>query len=134
MTDETDFLVVGVIGPVSVGKSTILNAIYGHKSGNGVAPFKTASTEKILSGSYQTNGVDIAVSPERVIVIDAQPLESTSMLVKFYKNEPQLMADCKTFEQMLHLIVSRVPCIPVGLTCRVWKSECSSFPFAMWCW
>lgn len=29
LTDNTDFTVVGVIGPPGVGKSTILNEIYG---------------------------------------------------------------------------------------------------------
>lgn len=30
LTDNTDFTVIGVIGPPGVGKSTIMNVIYGY--------------------------------------------------------------------------------------------------------
>ncbi|XP_020258960.1 protein SMG9-like [Asparagus officinalis] len=78
LTDNTDFNVVGIIGPTGVGKSTILNELYGFdgSSPGMLPPFATQSEETIAMAKHCTAGVELRVSSERLILLDAQKLDT----------------------------------------------------------
>ncbi|XP_020266940.1 protein smg-9-like [Asparagus officinalis] len=73
LTDNTEFNVVGIIGPTGVGKSTILNELYGFdgSSPGMLPPFATQSEETIAMAKHCTAGVELRVSSERLILLDA---------------------------------------------------------------
>ncbi|XP_049850684.1 nonsense-mediated mRNA decay factor SMG9-like [Schistocerca gregaria] len=124
----SDCLVIGVLGCQSVGKSTLMNAIY-HcqrewESGALVGPFKIATHKTLLSSQHQTTGVDMAIGcftgnsgavsthssnlisssgGERLLLLDVQPFPTATMLANLKRSEPQLISDTKTYEHMLHL-------------------------------
>ncbi|CAH9070165.1 unnamed protein product [Cuscuta europaea] len=82
LTDNTDFTVVGVIGPPGVGKSTIMNEIYGLDSNStGILPlFAIQSEETRAMAKHCTAGMEARVSSERIILLDTQPVYSPSLL------------------------------------------------------
>ncbi|KAL0905348.1 hypothetical protein M5K25_023760 [Dendrobium thyrsiflorum] len=83
LTENTDFTVIGIIGPPGVGKSTIMNELYGF-DGNSpgmLPPFTTQSDEIRAMSKHCTTGVELRVSSERYILLDAQPIFSPSVLV-----------------------------------------------------
>ena len=49
--------------------------------------FRTQSKEVYESGGYQTSGVDIVVTAERVILLDTQPILSETLLEQLSHNE-----------------------------------------------
>ena len=93
LTENTDFQVVGVLGLQGVGKSTVCNALATAVDGNiDFNPVKTSlhtqpnaifrmqTFEKQMLSEHCTTGLNIWISPERLILIDCQPLLSASML------------------------------------------------------
>jgi hypothetical protein len=81
LIDQSDFLVVGVLGRQGVGKSTVMSLLAGTRTGSGRPYlFKTQSKETQESGHYETTGIDMAVTTERVIILDSQPILSETML------------------------------------------------------
>ncbi|KAJ7310879.1 smg-9, nonsense mediated mRNA decay factor, partial [Desmophyllum pertusum] len=85
LLDQTDFLVVGVIGPQGVGKSTVLSVLGG--AGPSLdSRFVTHQAAASLwfpyheDGTNQTAGIDMSVTQERVILLDTQPLLSAALL------------------------------------------------------
>jgi len=99
--NSTDFVVVGVIGTTSVGKSTILNALInpasiqqqpgqkssienGHQT-NGSTPmnqrmFRVQTFEKQMLSEHCTNGINAWIDASRVAYLDSQALFSNSVL------------------------------------------------------
>ncbi|KAI5055022.1 hypothetical protein GOP47_0030167 [Adiantum capillus-veneris] len=82
MSDNTDFTVIGVLGPSGVGKSTILNELYGFDANSpGVLPpFSVLSDESKAMARHCSVGVELRMSAERFILLDTQPLFSASVL------------------------------------------------------
>ncbi|KAH7282042.1 hypothetical protein KP509_35G009400 [Ceratopteris richardii] len=82
MSENTDFTVVGVLGPSGVGKSTILNELYGFDANTpGVLPpFSVLSDETKAMARHCSVGVELRMSAERFILLDTQPLFSASVL------------------------------------------------------
>lgn len=82
LVDQTDFLVVGIVGPQGVGKSTILSTLAGANpftdSRSPLFPVQSRQVQE--DGTNQTCGMDIAVTQERVILLDTQPLLSAAIL------------------------------------------------------
>ncbi|CAA2999311.1 Hypothetical predicted protein [Olea europaea subsp. europaea] len=87
LTDNTDFTVVGVIGPPGVGKSTILNEIYGFdpSSSGMLPPFAVESEETRATGRHCTVGIEPRISSERIILLDTQPVFSPSVLAEMIR-------------------------------------------------
>ncbi|KAL0321676.1 UNVERIFIED_CONTAM: hypothetical protein Scaly_2464000 [Sesamum calycinum] len=87
LTDNTEFTVVGVIGPPGVGKSTILNEIYGFDSTSPgmLPPFGIESEETKAMARHFTVGIEPRISAERIILLDTQPLFSPSVLAEMIR-------------------------------------------------
>jgi hypothetical protein len=67
--ESGSFLVVGVIGRVGVGKSTLASILAQRPSA-----FTVRTIADQVSARHCTSGVDVSVSPDRVIVLDMQPI------------------------------------------------------------
>ncbi|XP_020581559.1 protein SMG9-like [Phalaenopsis equestris] len=83
LNENMDFTVIGIIGPPGVGKSTIMNELYGF-DGNSpgmLPPFTTQSDEVRAMAKHCTSGIELRVTSERYILLDAQPIFSPSVLV-----------------------------------------------------
>ncbi|VEN59013.1 unnamed protein product [Callosobruchus maculatus] len=125
LQDNNEFLVVGVIGTESVGKSTVMNLLAhsrlaadlkkalfpvykeneGHedhvkiltdhiekvnlKSEETIEKevFKIESMQDILNGCNCTQGIDIFVTENRLILLDCQPVGSAAILEDLIKSE-----------------------------------------------
>ncbi|KAK1392118.1 D-xylose-proton symporter-like 2 [Heracleum sosnowskyi] len=87
LTDNTDFTVIGVIGPPGVGKSTILNELYGFDgtSPGMLPPFTIESEETRASARHCTVGIEPRISNERIILLDSQPVFSPSVLAEMIR-------------------------------------------------
>ncbi|KAL8049261.1 hypothetical protein ABFS82_06G010000 [Erythranthe guttata] len=87
LTDNTDFTVVGVIGPTGVGKSTILNEIYCYDSSSPgmLPPFGVESEETRSMAKHLTVGIEPRISSERIILLDTQPVFSPSVLAEMIR-------------------------------------------------
>ncbi|KAK3128252.1 hypothetical protein QOZ80_6BG0458950 [Eleusine coracana subsp. coracana] len=83
LTENNDFMVIGIIGPPGVGKSTIMNELYGYdgSSPGMLPPFATQTEESKSMAKHCTTGIDIRISNERVILLDTQPVYSPSVLI-----------------------------------------------------
>ncbi|XP_065347997.1 nonsense-mediated mRNA decay factor SMG9-like isoform X1 [Cloeon dipterum] len=75
LMDQNDYLVVGAIGPQGCGKSHILSELAGSP---GI--FRSDGQNYHAGGSHCTVGVDMYVTPARVIFLDTQPIFSASVM------------------------------------------------------
>ena len=73
--------------------------------------FRTQSKEVWESGGYQTNGVEMVVTGERVVLLDTQPVLSESLLEQLTDNE-SMVPPGLTPDAYLEVLVS------------VWLSGC----------
>ncbi|KAK0596377.1 hypothetical protein LWI29_015086 [Acer saccharum] len=82
LSENTDFTVVAVIGPPGVGKSTIMNQLYGFdgSSPGMLPPFAILSEETRAMSRHSTCGIEPRISAERLILLDTQPVFSSSIL------------------------------------------------------
>ena len=83
MSENNDFIVIGIIGCQSVGKSLILNALINSqkpKNEEKSRMFRVQTFEKQMLSEHCTNGVNAWVSDKRIIYLDSQPLFSNSVL------------------------------------------------------
>lgn len=126
LSDNPDFVVVGVIGPQGSGKSTILNHLAralsdsknaksndGSTTTNGVGQsevsdfFRVQSFEKQMTGEHCTNGLSVWISPKhRIILIDSQPINSPSVLDRTIKVRKSISVSLIVFSitfRTLHL-------------------------------
>ena len=127
--DSTDFTVVGVLGAQGVGKSTILSLLAGatladadcggggssggSSSGGGGGGrggallhepiFPTETPEVALRAAHQTVGADLHVTPERLLLLDTQPLLSPSILLELLQRDASLPADVQNAENLVEL-------------------------------
>ncbi|KAL1416301.1 hypothetical protein MTO96_006331 [Rhipicephalus appendiculatus] len=92
LVDQPDFYVVGIIGMQGAGKSTIMSILAGQYGQAGMRQlFRPQSRELRELGQHCTTGVDIYVTPERMILLDTQPVISASVMdhmIQFEKKTP----------------------------------------------
>ncbi|KAG6554051.1 hypothetical protein Mapa_003966 [Marchantia paleacea] len=89
MSENTDFTVVGVLGPPGVGKSTIMNELYGFDgTTTGVLPPFPIQTEDIKAAAKHCSvGIELRMSAERFILLDCQPVFSASVLMDLMRSD-----------------------------------------------
>ncbi|KAK7253128.1 hypothetical protein RIF29_37580 [Crotalaria pallida] len=87
LTENTDFTVIGVIGPAGVGKSTIMNELYGFDSTSPgmLPPFSISSEETRAMARHCSTGIEPRISAERIILLDTQPVFSASVLAEMMR-------------------------------------------------
>jgi protein SMG9 len=106
--EQSDFLVVGAIGRQGVGKSSVMSLLAGSRTGSGKpVMFRPESKEVWENESYQTTGLDMAVTPERVILLDTQPVLSEAMLAQFSDN-PSLIPSTLSPDMYLEILSLQV--------------------------
>uniref|UniRef100_A0A147BDX5 Protein SMG9 n=1 Tax=Ixodes ricinus TaxID=34613 RepID=A0A147BDX5_IXORI len=92
LVDQPDFYVVGVVGMQGSGKSTVMSILSGQYGQAGERQlFRPQSRELRELGQHCTTGVDIYVTPERMILLDTQPVLSASVMdhmIQFEKKTP----------------------------------------------
>lgn len=88
LMEQPDFLVVGCLGLQGVGKSTIMSLLAGSRTGSGRPQmFRPQSKDTQDHQGYQTSGIDLVVTTERVILLDVQPILSNTMMEQLATNE-----------------------------------------------
>ncbi|GMY06365.1 protein SMG9-like isoform X2 [Fagus crenata] len=87
LTENTDFTVVGVIGPPGVGKSTIMNELYGFDATSpGMLPaFGIESEDSRAMARHCSIGIEPRISADRIILLDTQPVFSPSVLAEIMR-------------------------------------------------
>lgn len=102
LTDNTDFLVIGVIGLQNSGKSTILNSL-AKLSKNDDDFFRVQTYEHQMLGEHCTNGIDIYVNARRIILLDCQPLLSASVMDRTIQLEKKNTSEFTTIENTMEV-------------------------------
>ncbi|RZF39892.1 hypothetical protein LSTR_LSTR010520 [Laodelphax striatellus] len=80
LTEQTDFLVVGVLGMQGVGKSTLVSHLAGNSIDQKDTVFKVQTFEQQEKANHCTTGVDMYVTTNRLILLDSQPVLSGSVM------------------------------------------------------
>ncbi|VDK76489.1 unnamed protein product [Litomosoides sigmodontis] len=81
-TTNTNFTVIGIIGPQGSGKSTLLSMIAGndHMDMYRHYAFRPASREAVESCRFQSQKISIYVTKSRMVLLDCQAISSASIL------------------------------------------------------
>ncbi|XP_033747207.1 protein SMG9-like [Pecten maximus] len=105
LVDQTDFLVVGVIGPQGSGKSTVMSLLAGNSPDDNHRQFlfspQTQDTVELCE--HQTSGVDMFVSGERIIFLDTQPVMSASVLDRLIRHDKKIGSEYSTAENCIEI-------------------------------
>lgn len=117
LTDNTDFTVVGVVGPPSVGKSTIMNEIYGFDpiSPGMLPPFALQTEESRANARHCTVGIEPRVTGERIILLDTQPIFSPSILAEITRPDGSSTIPIFTGENMSAELAHEIMGIRLGV-------------------
>ncbi|VVB14853.1 unnamed protein product [Arabis nemorensis] len=117
LTENTDFTVVGVIGPPGVGKSTILNEIYAFDgSSPGMLPPFAIQTEEIKAAAkHCTIGIEPRVSAERFILLDVQPVFSPSILAEMIRPDGSSSIPVLGSDSLSAELAHEIMCIQLGV-------------------
>ncbi|KHN83374.1 Protein SMG9 [Toxocara canis] len=85
---NTNFTVIGAIGPQGTGKSTLLSMIAGndHQDMYRHYAFRPASREAVESCRHQSSKISIFVTKSRLILLDCQASFSTAILDEMIRN------------------------------------------------
>ncbi|VDI12730.1 protein SMG9 [Mytilus galloprovincialis] len=105
LVDQTDFLVIGVIGGQGVGKSTILSLLAGNSPEDSLRSYIFAPQNRDCQEScvHLTDGIDMFVTGQRVIFLDTQPILSASVLEQFIKNDKKVSTEFTTVENYMEI-------------------------------
>ncbi|XP_042240507.1 protein SMG9-like isoform X1 [Homarus americanus] len=106
LLDQSNFLVVAMMGTQGVGKSALASLFVDptvdvQKIRSCV--FRPESLEQIMSGCHGTNGIDIYITPERLIVLDCQPLLSPSIMDRLITQEKKFTSDYNSTENLMEV-------------------------------
>ncbi|XP_071550617.1 nonsense-mediated mRNA decay factor SMG9 [Panulirus ornatus] len=106
LLDQSNFLVVAMMGTQGVGKSSLASlfvdpAVDVHKIRSCV--FRPESLEQVMSGCHGTNGIDIYITTQRLIVLDCQPLLSPSIMDRLITQEKKFTSDYNSTENLMEV-------------------------------
>ncbi|XP_048117543.1 LOW QUALITY PROTEIN: nonsense-mediated mRNA decay factor SMG9 [Alosa alosa] len=92
LRDQTDMLVVGVLGLQGTGKSTIMSLLSAStpEEDQRAYVFRAQTQEIKERGGNQSSGIDFYITQERVIFLDTQPIMSPSILDHLINNDRKL--------------------------------------------
>ncbi|XP_076826937.1 nonsense-mediated mRNA decay factor SMG9 isoform X2 [Brachyhypopomus gauderio] len=92
LRDQTDMLVVGMLGLQGTGKSTIMSLLSANtpEEDQRMYVFRAQSQEMKERGGNQSSGIDFYITQERVIFLDTQPILSPSILDHLINNDRKL--------------------------------------------
>ncbi|XP_043391138.1 protein SMG9 isoform X3 [Chelonia mydas] len=92
LLDQTDVLVVGVLGLQGTGKSMLMSLLSANQpeEDQRAYVFRTQSQEIKERGGNQTSGIDFFITQERIIFLDTQPILSPSILDHLINNDRKL--------------------------------------------
>ncbi|KAJ6663626.1 hypothetical protein lerEdw1_009705 [Lerista edwardsae] len=92
LLDQTDVLVVGVLGLQGTGKSMVMSLLSANQpeEDQRTYVFRTQSQEIKERGGNQTSGIDFFITQERIIFLDTQPILSPSILDHLINNDRKL--------------------------------------------
>ncbi|XP_063959358.1 nonsense-mediated mRNA decay factor SMG9-like isoform X2 [Lytechinus pictus] len=82
LLEQTDFLVIGVLGVQGCGKSTLMSLLAGNKHTDPHSSFifKPQTSSNGEQALHQTTGMEMFISEERIILLDTQPILSSSIM------------------------------------------------------
>ncbi|TRY62698.1 hypothetical protein TCAL_02054 [Tigriopus californicus] len=103
LTDNPDFLVIGIVGAQGAGKSTLLNHLCRGRPTSTTNLFRVQGFEKQMLSEHCTTGINVWVSPERVIYLDCQPLLSASVLDRTIQIDKKHSAEFNTAENTMEM-------------------------------
>ncbi|KAL2084313.1 hypothetical protein ACEWY4_019831 [Coilia grayii] len=92
LRDQTDMLVVGVLGLQGTGKSTVMSFLSANapEEDQRAYVFRAQTQEIKERGGNQSSGIDFYITQERVIFLDTQPILSPSILDHLINNDRKL--------------------------------------------
>lgn len=105
MLDHTDLLVVGIIGLQGSGKSTLLSLLAGntHQDAYRNYVFFPQTKEAKEDCLYQTSGVDMFITTERMILLDTQPLLCLAMMDGMLRYERKIPTDYSSLHNFIEV-------------------------------
>ncbi|XP_028920126.1 protein SMG9 [Ornithorhynchus anatinus] len=92
LLDQTDVLVVGVLGLQGTGKSMVMSLLSANtpEEDQRAYVFRAQSPEMKERGGNQTSGIDFFITQERIVFLDTQPILSPSILDHLINNDRKL--------------------------------------------
>lgn len=102
MTDNTDFIVIGVFGLQNAGKSTIINAL-AKLWPEEEDIFRVQTFEHQMLAEHCTNGIDIYINARRFILLDCQPLLSASVMDRTIQLEKKYTSEFNSTENTMEV-------------------------------
>ncbi|XP_051865880.1 nonsense-mediated mRNA decay factor SMG9 [Pristis pectinata] len=92
LLDQTDLLVIGIIGLQGTGKSSIMSVLSANtpEEDQRAYVFRPQTQEIKERGGIQTTGIDFFITQERVIFLDTQPILSPAVLDHLINNDRKL--------------------------------------------
>lgn len=130
LVDQSDFLVVGVLGLQGSGKSTVMSVLAGNslKADKRSFVFKPQSKEILEVCGHQTSGIDMYITKERMILLDCQPIMSASVLDHMIHHDKKFSSEFSTAEncvemQSLQLMTFMMTVCNVVLVVQDWFAD-----------
>ena len=105
--EGTEYLVVGAVGRQGVGKSTVMSMLAGQAPFCPIKKymFPPETVQQVLNGEHRTDGVEILVTGQRVVLLDTQPLLSPSIIDLLAQGDRKLPgSDVGSLETQMELL------------------------------